>query len=474
MFCMNCGNPLFENAVCCAYCGAPAPAASSGGPAPAEKAAWGAASSYPAPELAENVSYEPFPAAQPTPGDAWHAREAAEAPAEWLTEGSLFCVNCGGALCIGDSACAACGAPVYKPAIPFPAPYYPFQAPGADHGQSIFAKLKTGMGILWDDGGMPALTWRKLIKQPFDWKRPLGAVAAADGISGEMPAPWLFRQLFVLSFLLFAAFYLAAALSSGNLAISVYHMGDFGLLAALLATSALAAPLSLLTLARELHGPRNARRLDLFLMFAAGAAISVPCSFVSALFETKLRHGLGMIIFYIVMAAVVEAAKLSAIKRFAASLKAGGILGHMLIGAAIGAGFSVFDAAGQCCLSAFAGYGSLGAMLWQSLVFPLGGHAAWGAIMGAAAASKDRAEGFSPLPSFRFLAAAPVALDSFVSISKHFLQSSNIAALWLALALFAVASLVLFIKLANIGLRESASLAAESADSGAGAPAWLN
>ena len=191
-------------------------------------------------------------------------------------------------------------------------------------------------------------------------------------ISSEWPRPWLFSRVLVV---LFAAFYL--------LLFCWRQFGNPNVLPGIMFIGSCMIPVSILVFYFEMNVPRNISLIEVFRIFLLGGCMSLVVTLI--LFEvmpdTDFTVG-GAILIGI----IEEYGKLLIVAWFIKRLKGQRfILNGMLIGAAIGTGFAVFESAGY----AFRVYSYLGvdAMLeniYMRGVLSPGSHIAWAAFSGAA------------------------------------------------------------------------------------------
>lgn len=217
------------------------------------------------------------------------------------------------------------------------------------------------------------------------------------------PKPWLFLRVLLFIGIVYVGFLVA-----------LHEFGNPRLIPGLIMVGSIAVPAAVLILFFELNTPRNVSLRHLIMLFSGGGVVSL---FV-ALIGFRLAHlgwlgalGTGLI---------EESAKLVTVALMVRQTRFKYILNGILLGAAIGAGFSAFETAGYAFWDALLQTGSLDVtmsqILYRSVLVPLGDHVIWTAI---AAAAFWRAKGDRPLalgmffdPAFLRLFSIPVLLHA--------------------------------------------------------------
>ncbi|MBR0056827.1 MAG: PrsW family intramembrane metalloprotease, partial [Kiritimatiellae bacterium] len=186
------------------------------------------------------------------------------------------------------------------------------------------------------------------------------------------PVPWVFGRALFLSLAVFAGFLFAS-----------YHFKNTNLFPGLILVGSFAVPLSTLILFFELNVWRDISFYQVFRCFLCGAIVSLIFSlFLFDSFPGKtLRAAIGMS-----SAGVVEeVGKLAALLCVVDTAKSRHLLGGMLLGAAVGAGFAAFESAGYALNNLNSG--GLDAcvhnLMERGVLAPFG-HVVWTAIAGAA------------------------------------------------------------------------------------------
>ncbi|MDD7675765.1 MAG: PrsW family intramembrane metalloprotease [Eubacteriales bacterium] len=181
--------------------------------------------------------------------------------------------------------------------------------------------------------------------------------------------PWLYSRVFAVLATTFALLLICTWIFQNLLSIP-----------GLIFIGAMMMPFTLLVLFWETNIPRNISIFDLVKMFFVGGVSSLV--FTLAIFSFVPTGKLN-IVWAIIVGIVEEIGKLVAIAIFIKKYNSKYILNGILIGAAIGAGFAVFESSGYALL-----YGSnLGDVLQNIILRGLlaaGGHIVWAAMSGAA------------------------------------------------------------------------------------------
>lgn len=191
-------------------------------------------------------------------------------------------------------------------------------------------------------------------------------------IAVSWPKPWLFSRVFLILIASYILLYICAS-----------EFGNPNVLPGLMFVGALAMPFSVLMFFFETNAPRNISLFEVVKLFFFGGTASLVITLI--LFEA---YPVGELDYTgaIMVGIIEELGKLLAVAIFVKRMNSKYILNGMLIGAAIGVGFAVFESAGYAFRFFIAYNYSLDAMTdvlfmrgWSSL----GGHVVWAAISGA-------------------------------------------------------------------------------------------
>ena len=182
-----------------------------------------------------------------------------------------------------------------------------------------------------------------------------------------LPKPWFFSRVLGMSFIAFLGFYIGA----------LYFQNPY-FLPGLILFGSVITPISLLIFFWEVNMPKNISIYKLTLFLIKGGIVALLYSLI--LYTIIDGHISPLLIGF-----VEETAKVLTFLFLIGRKDYKYILNGMLIGAAIGTGFSAFESAGYILMTALA-YGiptMLGTIFWRA-VFAPGGHIAWAALTGAA------------------------------------------------------------------------------------------
>jgi len=219
----------------------------------------------------------------------------------------------------------------------------------------------------------------------------------------EWKKPWLFVRVLMAGLIFLCLLYIMIMQGFGAYAISPFAF--FG---------SAVVPVAVLLFYWELNIPRNIPIYEVLVMLLAGGVIS--------LILTGLFNGVvGELPAYLAPL-TEEPAKLLALCIFLRKQKRHYILNGILIGGAIGAGFSVIETAGYFWNNNF----DLNTLISRSLLSP-GGHVIWAAMYGGAMAmvkgdNKLKFENFKNLEFLKYFAAA---------FALHFIWNSDFSILYI-------------------------------------------
>ncbi len=206
----------------------------------------------------------------------------------------------------------------------------------------------------------------------------------------EWPHPWLYSRVLLVLGIVFL-----------GLVILSYAMSDPSSLPGLLFIGSMAVPFATVIFFFETNAPRDISIVEVVAIFFVGGVASILMSYpIDALFPGS---GVGDVIPSLLTGLIEELAKISIVIVFLMRRnKRVYILGGILIGAAVGAGFDMFESAGYAFVnfletfisstydelaSAYmAGVGDAIQITLLRGVTTIGGHVAWAAIEGGAIA----------------------------------------------------------------------------------------
>ena len=223
-------------------------------------------------------------------------------------------------------------------------------------------------------------------------------------MSSTWPKPWLYSRVFALFAIVFGSLYILARVFGNEIA-----------LPGLMFIGALAVPFATIIFFFEVNAPRNISIFDTVKIFFVGGMISLIATMIIAtVFPSGDLDYTGATIVGI----TEEIAKLVPIIIYVKKRDSKYILNGLLIGAAVGGGFAVFETAGYAFSALWEDKSMTSMMITIFLrgYLAIGGHVIWAAIEGAAlcAVKQDKPFEFKMLFNIRFLAyfIIPVILHS--------------------------------------------------------------
>ncbi|MCR5438944.1 MAG: PrsW family intramembrane metalloprotease [Selenomonas sp.] len=318
----------------------------------------------------------------------------------------MFCVNCGTQLAGDERFCTKCGQPVVAPPLGRPGMAAGFQ------GQPMYQRPYYGRRLPPQKGTLDSLidnvnrmtggtehvelkmkdlvenVFRKHTKQEAEQIFIYGTAATTppeEQISTDWPHPWLYSRVFlVLAVTMLGLLFMNQMLGNKLAAPGVIFIG------------ALAVPFSALIFFFEVNAPRNISIFETTQVFFIGGVMSlIMTMFVYGFIGfDKLNNTSTFLV-----GLAEEVGKVMVIAYFLRGQEKKFILNGLLIGAAVGAGFAVFETAGYIAKS-----NSL-TVLYLRGALALGGHVAWAGLTGAALAmvKGDKPLRIDHLMDMRFL-----------------------------------------------------------------------
>jgi len=225
------------------------------------------------------------------------------------------------------------------------------------------------------------------------------ALAAVDA---NWPKPWLFFKALILT-----------AVAYGLFIVGWNQFHNLNLIPGLIMIGSLAGPLTLLIFFFEVNVTRNVSLYQVLKLMLLGGALSLIASLfgfqMTNLSETLGPPAAGII---------EEIGKAAALLLVVNQLRYRWTLNGLLFGAAVGAGFAVFESAGYAfrlgVLSANSTAVLFNVIQTRGLLSILGGHVLWTALVGAALwrVRGDRRFDVSMLADGRFLRVFGVAVGA--------------------------------------------------------------
>jgi len=222
-------------------------------------------------------------------------------------------------------------------------------------------------------------------------------------ICSKWPKPWLFSRVFIL----FAATFI-------GLVALLRVFRNILAFPGIIFIGALAIPFSLLIFFWEVNAPRNINIFDVVKIFFFGG--------ISSLLITMILNRavtIGEVDYFgaIMIGIIEEVAKFVVIAYYLRGSKRKYILNGLLLGAAVGAGFAVFETAGYVFAYGFQ-IPIMMRIIYTRGILAFGGHIVWAAMSGAALAmvKKENRLEIKHLLNIKFL--------------KYFIMAIVLHAIW--------------------------------------------
>ena len=200
-------------------------------------------------------------------------------------------------------------------------------------------------------------------------------------VSEEWGRPWVFSRVFLALGITFLALWILTNIFDNANAIP-----------GMIFIGALLVPISGLIFFFESNAFKNISIFDVMRMFFIGGVLSLISTMILYQFVTfsteSQYYGIMTITDAFIVGFVEELGKATVVILFINYLKTNKILNGLLIGAAVGAGFAVFESAGYIFrfgFNLFDGANNITEITIQRGWTALGSHLVWAAIVGAAA-----------------------------------------------------------------------------------------
>jgi len=333
----------------------------------------------------------------------------------------MFCVNCGAENPDGAQFCTKCGQPTGS-ATGNSRSSVATAAKNAVGGVADFLNEVTGgeghVELRFKDffTNVPKRHTKEETRELFACGSPSTTPKIQD-VSTEWPKPWLYSRVFAVLLVTFmGCVILWEGFQNPNAFPNLMFIG------------ALMVPFSVLVFFYETNVPRNISIAQVVEMFFVGGVASILAIYpVSALLP---EGGVGNVGAAMITGIIEEVAKILIVAFFMSRTKGRNyILNGLLIGAAVGAGFAVFESAGyafnsfmenyELGISAMLrsdgnismndvyayGYAGVTSITALRATLAIGGHVVWAAAEGAAMAICEAGDGFKwkQLIDIRFL-----------------------------------------------------------------------
>lgn len=379
----------------------------------------------------------------------------------------MFCRYCGQGLPDSARFCTKCGRTTADPNAKF-------------DGIS-FGDVKRGVDKVFDtitgDHGENVITFRDLFGELFkrhskedqDSLLVSGTAAAGSDPYRAWRKPWLFSRVFLV---------LAASFILLYLCFFLFDVTAANVIPGLVFIGALTIPFSLMMFFFETNRPRNISVFDLIKVFFVGGSLSLLLTFViQPALDSSLSGIGGMIVLALVIGISEETVKLLAAGVFLRNRNGSYILNGLLVGAAVGAGFAVFETAGYAMQVSTVNQAVQVLLLRGGL--SIGTHVVWSAIAGAALMAVRRPAGALHMaevvrPRFLVLYLVPVLLHALWDLCAFEIKSD--ALLFPLLALLILVAWAFIVRLINMGFKQEpvVSAAIKQAEEAAAAYGGFN
>lgn len=236
----------------------------------------------------------------------------------------------------------------------------------------------------------------------------IGTIPNPETLTSECPRPWLYTRVLAFFLLTTALLFVANVLTNPGQFSNVLVIGAF------------AVPFTVLVFMFEFNVFRNISFYTVLKALFVGGALSL---IVTAILPSFWFQGITSVADAFVAGVGEEVAKLLVVYWILKRNRAYPyILNGLLVGAAVGAGFAIFETAGYgmmhflCGDTAWVGKNSIWVLAYRNLLSP-GGHVVWAAISGAGLLFAARRETLSA----RMFRRKPFLLAFFVPVILHVL-----------------------------------------------------
>lgn len=267
-------------------------------------------------------------------------------------------------------------------------------------------------------------------------------------VSSNWPKPWLYSRVFFALLLVFAV-----------LSVCAIFFYNYYSLAGMMFIGAMVVPFSLLIFYFESNSPRNISIFTVVKVFFIGGVFSLLAALILYTFINVTELNVGGAI---LVGIVEEVAKLIVVYAVVKRLKCKYILNGLLIGAAVGAGFAVFETAGYALNSLLESGEGLSvldmiATLWVRSLLAIGGHISWAAISGGALvwAAEKRKISFSIIFTKRFF------FLFLLSIVLHALWDMPFWSTIIPYIVLCIIAVILTLRMMSLGLKQITMLQEE-------------
>ncbi len=370
----------------------------------------------------------------------------------------MYCSKCG-TFSDGDF-CPACGARITP--IPSSAPEKKETNQGEDFITTVKnSKKKFDRFIGADENIQIKVTdlfsgiFKKHTKEELDEVLIRGTsktTPAESDISAGWTPPWAFSRVFLVLTATFLALY-----------ICVFSFGNTISIAGMIFIGSLALPFALLLFFWEANVPRNMSFFDIMRIFFIGGTLSLVVTMI--MFEITGASGELDFGGAILVGIVEELSKFVICLLYIKKFNTKYIMNGLLIGAAVGTGFAVFESAGYAFMYTISDSVRAGVdVIFLRAFLSGGGHIVWAAITSAAfvLVKRDKPFSLNYLGSYKFLTLffIPVVLHAVWDMPINFLNNIYFVQITLTALAWVVVLSLLRSGLSQINKLKSAQAAA--------------
>lgn len=353
----------------------------------------------------------------------------------------MFCSNCGSEIQGEPAFCPRCGHRVSQPAAGPTAqnPRRPTEnivdnvvgkinemAGGSDHVELTFSNFFDAVPKRHEKGEMDRL---------FACGTP-ETTPPLSRVSSAWPHPWVYSRVFAVLLVTFLGLWLLSSFFQNPIGYPGFMF-----------VGALMVPFAVVIFFFETNAFRNLGLIRVLEIFFVGGVLSILCIYpLSLVFPGSGTGDLGPAM---ITGIVEELAKAAVVALFF-KLTGGRhyVLTGLLIGAAVGAGFAVFETAGYIfgelleSVDLVTGFANMAELAGLRAWLAPGGHVAWAAVEGGALALCDKGRGFE----LEHLASKTFIPFLLIPIVLHGLWDTNVPLLdQIAVPLFVTLKYVLLI-----------------------------
>jgi len=318
-----------------------------------------------------------------------------------------YCGNCGEKIDGEPRFCPRCGKPLKISLDKKVHSEEESRSPKKEEDDSIIEKLNKYLG----NNKKADLNWRVLFSDIFERHKQEDAerificgtketTPHINDVAKGWPHPWLYSRVFLMFVMTFALLWVCCSIFDNT-----------NTLPGLIVVGSFAVPLSTMVMFLEMNVYRNISFYQVIsIFFIGGCASLVAALLLFSIIPTGELDYIGAILVGI----IEETGKAVIVCYFINKMKIDNILGGLLVGASVGAGFAAFESAGYAMnpllqFMQYAGYaaaygqqvdGSVILDAINSSIFTRGflapgGHVAWASISGVALSMTGKKHGFS-------------------------------------------------------------------------------